>query len=103
MLLEEGKSSFDALDKSLIPNYGVNKGGRGQSIEKLIGLPLGSKLIDFDDGEAKSFKIYAEAYSQDPKFIEFIRSMEAYRKTFSKGTTMVLTPDSEFLRFLKKR
>ena len=56
MLLEEGKSSFDALDKSLIPNYGVNKGGRGQSIEKLIGLPLGSKLRDFDDGEAKSFK-----------------------------------------------
>ena len=54
-------------------------------------------------GEAKAFKIYAEAYKQDPKFFEFIRSMEAYRKTFSKGTTMVLTPDSEFLRFLKKR
>jgi len=54
-------------------------------------------------GEAKAFKIYADAYRQDPKFFEFIRSMEAYRKTFSKGTTMVLTPDSEFLRFLKKR
>ena len=56
MLLEEGKSNFDALNKSLISNYGANKGGRGQSIEKLIGLPLGSKLTDFDDGEAKSFK-----------------------------------------------
>ena len=55
------------------------------------------------EGEAKAFKIYADAYRQDPKFFEFIRSMEAYRKTFSKGTTMVLTPDSEFLRFLKKR
>jgi hypothetical protein len=29
--------------------------------------------------------------------------MEAYKKTFAKDTTMVLTPDSEFLKFLKKR
>ena len=55
------------------------------------------------EGEAKAFKIYADAYRQDPKFFEFIRSMEAYRKVFAKDTTMVLTPDSEFLRFLKKQ
>jgi len=55
------------------------------------------------EGEAKAFKIYADAYRQDPKFFEFIRSMEAYRKTFSDDTTMVLSPDSEFLQFLKKR
>jgi modulator of FtsH protease HflC len=55
------------------------------------------------EGEAKAFKIYADAYRQDPKFFEFIRSMEAYRKVFAKDTTMVLSPDSEFLRFLKKQ
>ncbi len=55
------------------------------------------------EGEAKAFKIYADAYRQDPKFFEFIRSMEAYKKTFADKTTMVLSPDSEFLRFLKKR
>ena len=55
------------------------------------------------EGEAKAFKIYADAYRQDPKFFEFIRSMEAYKKTFADRTTMVLSPDSEFLRFLKKR
>ncbi len=54
-------------------------------------------------GDAKAFKIYAGAYSQNPQFFEFIRSMEAYRKTFSSDTTMVLSPDSEFLRYLKKR
>lgn len=54
-------------------------------------------------GDAKAFKIYADAYRQDPKFFEFVRSMEAYRKTFSEDTTMVLSPDSEFLQFLKKR
>lgn len=55
------------------------------------------------EGEAKAFKIYADAYRQDPKFFEFVRSMEAYKKTFADKTTMVLSPDSEFLRFLKKR
>ena len=55
------------------------------------------------DGDAKAFKIYADAYKQGPKFFEFLRSMEAYKKTFDKGTTMVLSPDSEFLKYLKKR
>ena len=55
------------------------------------------------DGDAKAFQIYANAYSQGPKFFEFLRSMEAYKKTFTTGTTMVLSPDSEFLKFLKKR
>jgi membrane protease subunit HflC len=54
-------------------------------------------------GEARAYKIYADAYKQDPKFFEFIRTMEAYKKTFAKDTTMVLTPDSEFLKYLKKR
>jgi len=54
-------------------------------------------------GEAKAYKIYATAYKQDPKFFEFVRTMEAYKKTFAKDTTMVLTPDSEFLKYLKKR
>ncbi len=54
-------------------------------------------------GDAKAYKIYANAYRKDVKFFEFIRTMEAYRKVFSADTTMVLSPDSEFLRFLKKR
>ena len=53
-------------------------------------------------GEAKAFKIYADAYRQDPEFFEFMRTMEAYTKVFATNTTMVLSPDSEFLRYLKK-
>jgi modulator of FtsH protease HflC len=55
-------------------------------------------------GEAKAYKIYASAYQQDPEFFEFIRTMEAYKKTFGQeNTSFVLTPESEFLKFLKKR
>jgi modulator of FtsH protease HflC len=55
------------------------------------------------DGDAKAFKAYSSAYRQDPRFFEFTRSMEAYKKTFAHNSTMVLTPDSEFLKYLKQR
>lgn len=54
-------------------------------------------------GDAKAFRVYADAYRQDPKFFEFTRSMEAYRKTFKDKTTVIMSPDSEFFRYLKQR
>ena len=54
-------------------------------------------------GDALAFKAYAQAYNQDPKFFGLMRSMEAYKKTFARRTSMVLTPDSEFLKYLHKR
>lgn len=55
------------------------------------------------EGDAKAFKQYADAYRQDPKFFEFTRSMEAYKKTFSGRSTLILTPDSEFFKYLRQR
>lgn len=55
------------------------------------------------EGDAKAFKIYAAAYRQDPKFFEFTRSMEAYKKSFSGNSTVVMTPDSEFFKYLRQR
>jgi membrane protease subunit HflC len=55
------------------------------------------------EGDAKAFKIYADAYRQDPRFFEFTRSMEAYKKTFNGKSTVVMSPDSEFFKYLKQR
>ena len=54
-------------------------------------------------GDAKAFKVYAQAYRKGPKFFEFTRSMEAYKKSFGDKTTVVMGPDAEFFKFLKKR
>jgi membrane protease subunit HflC len=54
--------------------------------------------------DAEASAIYAGAYNQSPQareFYEFIRSMETYRTAFDRGTTVVLTTDSGFLRYLK--
>ena len=53
-------------------------------------------------GDAAKTKILAEAYGRDPKFFELYRTLEAYRAAFGNGdTTMVLTPDSDFMRYMK--
>ena len=52
------------------------------------------------EGDAQAAAIYANAYSQDPEFFAFYRSMAAYRKSFEDGKgVLVLKPDSEFLRY----
>lgn len=52
-------------------------------------------------GDAQSSKIYAESFSQDPEFYAFMRSMQAYQKSFAdKQDVMVLSPDSDFFKYM---
>jgi len=54
------------------------------------------------EGDAKAAGIYAGAFSQNPEFYAFYRSMEAYRLTFrSRSDVMLLEPNSDFFRYLK--
>ena len=51
-------------------------------------------------GDAERIRIFGEAVSADPEFYAFLRSMEAYGRSFTASdTTMVLTPDSEFFEY----
>lgn len=51
-------------------------------------------------GEAERNRIFAEAFTRDQEFFEFYRSMAAYKQALEQsGTTMVLSPDSEFFRY----
>ncbi len=53
------------------------------------------------EGDARASAIYANAFSQNPEFYSFYRSMEAYRSTFRGKDLMLLEPNSEFLRYLR--
>jgi len=52
------------------------------------------------EGDAESTRIYAAAFGEAPEFYSFVRSLEAYRKTIGEGTTLVLSPKSEFFEYL---
>ena len=52
-------------------------------------------------GDSEAIRIYADSFGQDAEFFAFYRSMEAYRKSFGESdTSMVLSPNSSFFRYL---
>ena len=53
------------------------------------------------EGDATQNRVYAEAYTQDPDFFAFYRSMEALRNGLGRNTSYVLSPDSDFLSYLE--
>lgn len=53
------------------------------------------------DGDALATQVYSEAYNRDPEFYSFVRSLRAYRETFSGGgDIMLVEPDSQFFQYL---
>ena len=53
-------------------------------------------------GDAEAARIYAEAFAQDPEFFDLTRTLEASRKALQDQTILVISPEYEFLRFMKK-
>jgi membrane protease subunit HflC len=59
-------------------------------------------LITRGDGDAETARSFADAFSKDPDFYAFIRSLRAYENSFSENQdVMVLSPDSDFFRYMK--
>jgi len=52
--------------------------------------------------DARAASIYAKAYGRDPQFYEFWKSMETLRTTMDPSATVILSTDSELLRYLKQ-
>lgn len=51
--------------------------------------------------EAKAIDIYAKSFGKDPEFYDFFRSLEAYKKIIDTTTTLVLPPETEWLKHLR--
>lgn len=55
------------------------------------------------EGDARAAEIYANAYSQDPEFYSFYRSIDAYRNSMGKsGDVLILDPNNEFFKYLNQ-
>lgn len=51
--------------------------------------------------DAESTKIYAQAYNLDPEFYQFMKTLEVYRTIMDNQTSLILSTDAEFLKYLK--
>lgn len=52
------------------------------------------------EGDAKAVEVYADAYSADPKFYEFVRTLDAYKKIINEKTMLVIPSDSRLFKLL---
>jgi membrane protease subunit HflC len=55
------------------------------------------------EGDATAADIYAKSYNQDSEFFTFYRSLNAYKKTFTSSSTLVLEPNSDFFKYFKNQ
>jgi len=55
------------------------------------------------EGDGESARIFAGAYGRDPEFAAFYRSMRAYDNALQTGTPIVVSPDSDFFRYMQRR
>lgn len=51
--------------------------------------------------DAEATKIYAEAYNRDPEFYSFLNTLENYRTTLKGNSTLIISTDSDFFKYLK--
>jgi membrane protease subunit HflC len=55
------------------------------------------------EGDAAAVEIYAKAYSADPKFYEFVRTLDMYKKIIDDKTTLVLPANSRLFKLLLEK
>ena len=53
------------------------------------------------DADGKATIIYADAYGRDPEFYSFVQTLEIYNEALDKNSSLILSTDSEFLKYLK--
>ena len=87
----EGKEKAEFIKADIDARITVMLADAERNLRKLKG-----------EGEAQAAQIYAETYTKDPEFYSFLRSMDAYKKSFSsKQDVLVVEPDSDFFRYMK--
>ncbi|OCG77544.1 protease modulator HflC [Gilliamella sp. Occ4-3] len=53
------------------------------------------------EGDANAIKLYADAFGKDIEFFSFIRRLKAYERSFTDNDIVVISPDSEFFKYMK--
>ncbi|MEH6645035.1 protease modulator HflC [Sulfitobacter sp.] len=73
-----------------------------RTFEEIISEARRDARIIEGEADAARNRIFAQAYSKDPEFFEFYRSLAAYEVSLKgSNSTMVLSPDSEFFNYLR--
>lgn len=51
--------------------------------------------------DAEAIQIYARAYDRDPEFYSFLNTLESYKKTIDENSTIILTTDNDYMKYME--
>jgi membrane protease subunit HflC len=54
------------------------------------------------EADAEATRIYSEAYSADPEFFAFLRTLQSYQESLGERATFLLGADSDYFRYLRE-
>ena len=76
------------------------QGERERDLQRIQSEAFETAEILRGEADAEATDIYASAYSRDPDFYAFTRSLETYEQVIDSGTTIIMGTDSDLLRYL---
>lgn len=51
--------------------------------------------------DAEATRVYAQAYSQDPEFFSFLKTLESYETVIGNNTSLIISSESDIYKYLK--
>ncbi|MFH0935822.1 MAG: protease modulator HflC, partial [Candidatus Omnitrophota bacterium] len=76
-------------------------GQRGKELKEITSEAYRKAQINVGKADAEVTTIYGKAYGQDAGFYSFLKTLETYRNTIDKHSTIILTTNSEYYQYLK--
>ena len=77
------------------------EGDRDKELKKITSQAYEKAQEIMGKADAEATRIYAEAYRKDPEFYSFLKTLETYKKTMDKDTSLVLSTRSDLFQYLK--
>ncbi|MBL7081338.1 MAG: protease modulator HflC [Candidatus Omnitrophica bacterium] len=78
------------------------EGERQKELKKITSQAFRQAQGIIGKADAEAVNIYARAYNKDPEFYSFLKTMETYRKTIDRNSTIILTTESDYYKYLKE-
>lgn len=77
------------------------EGMREKELQRITSEAYKKAEIIKGQADAKAAKIYADAYSKDPEFYSFLRTLESYQQVLNEKSLIILTTNSDFYKYIK--
>ena len=77
------------------------EGNREKELKRITSEAYRTAQVIKGKADAEATMIYAQAYNRDPDFYYFLKSLDVYKETMDENTSLVLSTDSDFLKYLR--